>query len=355
MQLVPSGILVQPKAITTFPDGQITHEPIEEGEVILQTEVGSLKAREHYDMHQSVEHGNRVTHLVNRTVIDGEVRVPVGVSLFHIHETVRTVLDDICAVLSLCYRTPVNYYEIRYRPEDGVDGVVHESFLRRRLKRVIREEGADELINFRDLRNGGLNDLYQAFKTSAHRDTIARVLGFLASSHDSEAIEESYFLAFAALEATISAAADVQSAYTLTSSPFRRLCKRLRKTISEFLAEISATSRIELINDKLPELQRVSTKHRIDQVVQTFQVATADLWVKKGFAVGMARATTNRNILVHEAVVAPTEQLLRDRVRLWVLVERVILRLLAWPDEKIWRWYSQPLRWVNRVEEHAEN
>jgi hypothetical protein len=75
---------------------------------------------------------------------------------------------------------------------------------------------------------------------------------------------------------------------------------------------------------------------------------TDDLWPRQGFELGMKMATKMRNELFHSAICKDPQDLSDNLVRLRTLTERIILRALKWPDDKIWVWYDQNLRWINK-------
>ncbi len=71
-----------------------------------------------------------------------------------------------------------------------------------------------------------------------------------------------------------------------------------------------------------------------------------DLWAPTGFDSGLGEAIELRNNLFHRAHFEDAYLLQAHLVRLQVLTERLILKALDWPDEKIWRWHDQIVRWT---------
>lgn len=173
----------------------------------------------------------------------------------------------------------------------------------------------------------------------------------MVGSYETVGLEQSYFLAYAALDAAVGAAADDSIQFTLGASAFRKLCSKLRKTLTEFAVEHRLSGLVDDVADKLVELQRRSTARKMERLYNKLGFTVDDLWKHIGFETGFKRATRARNELVHSATVADPEQISRDLVRLHVLTERILLKLLEWPDNKIWRWYDQELRWMNHRED----
>jgi hypothetical protein len=350
-QLTPSGIVIQPKTVTMHADGQITHNTADDGEIEVRTALARLRVREHYDTFEMTEHGNRVRHLVTRAVIEGEITVPIDRSFADVHAELRDILGSISLMLSLCYRTLVRHYEIRYLPMPLDQADRGTALLRVRIQRTPQRRHRDELIHYQQLTGGGLETLFQAFVSSPDRDIIRRIVSFLAGSYAADSLEESYILAYAALETTISTVAGEQE-YAATSSQFSKLTRALKSAIRQFAEEMGLGTADAMV-EKLPEIRRLSIKRRIDQVIRNLNVETSDLWQRLGFDAGLERATKNRNMLVHAASITAPEELLWDRVRLWILVERILLQMLGWTSEKISRWYDQDLRRVNKSDEIA--
>lgn len=347
-QLTPSGILIKPRTVEIDFTGEIRNRVIEAGEIAIQTEIGSMRAEETYESHYQIEHSNRVTSLVQRATVFGEVMVPAGTSLLDCHEKLSSILDDICDILSLCCRVPVTYYEVAYlHLEPTQRGFPEYPVLRRKLKPHVRNEHSNELINFRDLRNGGLDQLYKSFRSNPQVEGLRRAIRFLAGSYEEEGLEQSYFLAYVALEAAIGVAVGPGGQYALGPSPFNRLCSRIREVVTNFASENNLPTIADLINEKLPELRRISTRNKLHRLRQELRIVVDDLWDRTDFDEGFIRASLNRDKLVHAATAEKTNELYYDLVRIRILTERILLRLLGWPDEKIWRWHDQDLKQVN--------
>jgi hypothetical protein len=191
------------------------------------------------------------------------------------------------------------------------------------------------------------------------RDNTKRSMKFLAAYNASGDLAPAYFYAYAALETAVGAA-EGKRAFTLGSSRWDRLRKRLETDIDEFLKG-NVTNQNELatiaekIKKKLPELRRVAITDRVKDLCATMRITTSDLWPNFiGFEAGLDRATMNRNLLVHGSRTFP-DQMDGDALRLAMLTERILLRLLKWPDEKVWKWNDQPLRWMNADEEETRS
>lgn len=353
-QIVPSGILMQPSVLSFHPSGEVKRERGEDHDTIVAVTHGTVNVRAIYERATDEEFGNAVTKLIQRTIVTGEIACKADEPLTQIHERFRSDLDDICRVLSLCYRWPVTFYEIeyldsRYAPVDG-------AYLRRAVALPRRMPSSHvELLYVGDLINGGLGTLFESFRSAPMRHELGRAISYMAHSYAEEGIETAYFTAFSAFETTV-AAAEGKRTYALGASRWARLQDRLIAAIDSFavdekIAEAERSDLLEALGEKLPEVRRVSLRRRVHALVARLKIDVDDLWLPQlGFDLGIQRASASRNDLFHAAKLTDVETLHGDLVRIRVLTERIILRLLNWPDSKIWARHAEPVRWANRGE-----
>ena len=353
-QIVPSGILIQPSVLSFHPSGEVKRERGGDYDIIVAVTRGTVNARAIYERATGAEFGNAITKLIQRTIVTGEIAGRADESLTQIHEQFRSDLNDVCLVLSLCYRWPVTFYEIeyfdsRYAPVDG-------GYLRRAVAVPRRAPSSHVgLLHVGDLIDGGLGILSDAFRSAPMRHELGRAISYLAHSYAEEGIETAYFTAFSAFETTV-AAAEGSRMYVLKASRWKRLCDRLIAAIESFavdekIAEAERSDLLEALGEKLPEVRRVSLRRRVHALVASLNIDVTDLWLPEvGFDSGLRRATTSRNDLFHAAKLTDVDTLQGDLVRIRVLTERIILRLLNWPDSKIWPRHADTVRWANRGE-----
>ena len=203
------------------------------------------------------------------------------------------------------------------------------------------------MINYRNLIDGGLQRLLRTFQNCERAEEISRVIDFLASSYKMVTLESSYFLAYSALD-LVSAIHDPTALYLLSSAKWKKLEKALRENLNTIAKEQHLIDILEALKAKLPELRRASGDKRIIEACEALRVNTSDLWPNEGFEPGLKIATGMRNDLFHSALAANHQELVRHLVRVRTLVERMLLRILDWPDDQIWVWYDQNLRFVNQ-------
>jgi hypothetical protein len=342
-ELTPSGIL-QAGGIRTYnPTGEVNVERLRPGEINVSTKLGELWVGERYAYYESEEHGNNVTHSVQRAAITGSIKILKGESLASIDKDLTEEIEDICALLSLCYRQPVDFYEIRYGTDPNTTSREkrQEATVRRRLHSISKWIRNDQLIHHSNLIDGGLNQLVSNYKKSVHKKEVTRAIHFLAASYEVESLESAYFLAYSALD-LIASVTHAEDSYLLAPSKWRKVQKLLRSYIDSIAEEEEITAVAEQIKEKLPELRRASGDRRVIGACHTLGVKTDDLWRKDGFEAGLKSATRIRNRLFHAAG-GGIDDSYGNLVRVRTLVERLLLGILEWPDERTWVWKDQEL------------
>jgi hypothetical protein len=195
--------------------------------------------------------------------------------------------------------------------------------------------------------NGGMQILLRSFQNSERVKEISRVIDFLAGSYKMVTLESSYFLAYSALD-LVSAIQDPKTLYLLSWTKWKKLERALRENLNVISQEQQLGNVLEDLKGKLPELRRTSGSQRIVKACESLNVKISDLWPNEGFAAGLKIATGMRNDLFHSALPGDPHELFRHLVRVQTLVERMLLKVLDWPDDQIWVWYDQNLRFVNQ-------
>jgi hypothetical protein len=345
VQLQPSGILIHPGIHEYSFTGEISVDRRDERPVHVESTVGQLRAMELYRHYATSEYGDEVTHSVRRAAIGGELLVRAGENLFDFNERLRAELDAICAVLSLCYRQLVDYYEVEYLPIDqGPDQPRRRrATVRRRHERAREKIRQDELIHIDALADGGLDRLVARIRSDPAAEIINRAIRFLAASYEQNT-EAAFFMAFSAMEAVVECCVPPALTRVVGSAAWRKIEHELRKVLDDLAPETT----VEMMKSKLPELRRAALPDRMKGACAAYGPPIDDLWPEKvGFAAGLAAAIGMRNGLFHSADVPDSYDLGANLVRIRTLTERLLLKRLGWPDDKRWVWYDQNLKWIN--------
>jgi hypothetical protein len=344
-ELTPSGILVQPKTRELSYTGDTRISPIVQCKIEVPSSFGTFEVARRYAHYHSTEYGNDITHSVERLSITSRLSDDTGQDWFFINQTIEEEVRAICRILSFCYRQPVHHYEIEYFRL--ASGNPRKRIWRRRLSAPESTIKQDELINYRNLVNGGLERLLRNFTNSPRVEEIARAIDFLSSSYKMVTLESSYFLAYSALDLAASIH-DPESQYLFKSGKWKKLEKVLRDYLDSIADSHSITGVVNELKQKLPELRRMSGDSRIIKACKALNINTSDLWPREGFEIGLKSATGMRNDLFHSALAEDTSELFKHLVRVRTLVDRLLLKILEWPDDQIWVWYDQNLKFVNQ-------
>jgi len=132
----------------------------------------------------------------------------------------------------------------------------------------------------------------------------------------------------------------------MPSAKWKKIEKALRKALKELSADKGLLPFVNSATAKLPELRGIATSKKIAFCCDKLKVKVDDLWKKDGFKIGLKKALSLRNQLFHRAYFEDPFLLYSNRLRLQIVAERLLLKHLNWPDEKIWRWHDQELRWA---------
>lgn len=312
VELTPSGILRKTGIRELKYTGEINFHPIDDGVAQVDSSVGTLNIEEQFAHYESKEYGNKVIKTIEKAVVTTVINFSEEKDFFAFNEELKSALEDICIMLSLCYRQPVTYYEIEYYPDREQYREPLPRLLYRRKYEVISDKiDQEELIHYRNLINGGIDKLTKTYRNFENKQGLSRAIRFLSESFlPTVSLESSYFFAYSALDSVVSA----------LSADSRYLVGSGKRKIGEKISKICQVSNI-----------------KID-----------DLWVKDGFETGVRLATKIRNDLFHSALCKDPQELSEHLIRLRVLIERMILKALNWPDDQIWIWHDQQLKWTNK-------
>lgn len=344
-RLQPSGMLVAFGGVELNFDGNIKVDR-HDGIAIFDTPLGTFEARETYEYFSTHAHGNDVIERIQRATIQGTINPKTEDTFRSWHRDFLRTVDDVCSALSLCYRQPVKCYEIEYMHLGGADS--SPALYRRRWALPKRLREYRELIAARNLTDGGLQLLLNALASTTNRDELIRAIQFLAASYE-ELIEVAYFMAFAAMETTVNACLEDNQKELATKSQWKKLEPALRVAVTTIGESIDLPNEavVEMKN-KIVELKRASLQARVEFARERYGPKTSDIWPDIDFIEGIKRAAAVRNGLFHSADSRRLDEMHESLIRIRIFTERLLLRQLKWPDDQIWTWYDQELKWLNK-------
>ncbi|NPA08448.1 MAG: hypothetical protein GXO46_05630 [Chlorobi bacterium] len=346
VELTPSGILKKWGARELHYDGSIKFRNDYPDEIEWDLDIGKGKAFTRYTYEEHKIFDNNATIQIERPCLTFEIDTELNLSTYEIKEIVENEARDFSLILSLCYRKLVNWYEIEFliRPKNGsYDSVI--PIIRKKVYTKNYPDHEDELINYRDLIKGGLPTLVEKFRSSPLIESLRRSITFLASSESNQTTEIKYFLSIISLESFCDGFVKFErDNVRIPSGKWKKIEKLLRNSLNALSKQKDLSGYIETIKKKLPELKRITTLDKIIYCCKTLGVNANDLWPKDGLKDGLNKALNMRNQLFHRAYYEDPYFLYANFIRIKILTERLILKHLHWPDEKIWRWYDQKMR-----------
>lgn len=273
-------------------------------------------------------------------------------SMRDLMETLDRDLSDVLPILSLASRESVDWFETEVMVVKAMNDqhAYHRGF--RRAVAEHREEISwpGPLLSFTNLRDGGLGTLVSAFQKSAIKEALRHAIAFEVESRSSTTIEARLFLAHAALEAVAWALCLSDPNWKeFGKSSWKRFAKGIKKSIKALAAELQLDPALSVAaTKKIRELSRPPVKDVIESQVTRLNVKIDDVWPRDlGFSAGLAKAIKDRNDLVHEAKISNFDRALMNAARLQILAERLILKVLEWPDDHVWSGASDEVNSVN--------
>ncbi|WP_152240334.1 hypothetical protein [Xanthomonas sp. LMG 12461] len=341
--LQPSGILCGIDASSMHHDGNINRKSSGKSSILVETPVGTIEALDSYEYLERAAFGDKVLHQVRRAWLMGSTILKEGDSLRIFHDALLEEAFIICKALSLCYRQPVDAYEIKYLYRDSRGGSYKHALYRRKWRATRSRHSSEELIHSSNLQNGGLSDLVGKLKNHAESISIKRAISFLSASYEGF-LETAYFMAFSAMETVVNAVSD-KSFGSVSSSVWKRTRRELERSVA-LLKEngVLSSDVADQIKEKLPELRRASLASKISSVATFYSIKTSDLWTAEGFEEGIKSAARIRNGLFHAAHSSDVGLMEVNLVRIQAFTERLLLAALSWPDDRRWAWRDSRLR-----------
>lgn len=351
VELNPSGILRKWESRTFKYDGSIELRGGYSEDIEWDVSIGKGKAFVRYTYEDYNIFDNKANVQIERPTLFYDIDISKNLSSKNIRDFIQDEARDICLILSLCSRKTVSWYEMHFTLiSDDKDTHVIQPIVRRKIYHRTYPDYEDELINHRDLINDGFHKLVCALRNSPLKESLRRSISFLSSSESDNTIELQYFLCVISLESLCDGF--IENSYKeikIPTSKWKKVEKILRRSLVDLSEEPEYSSVIEIVKKKLPELKGITTSDKIIYCCKKLNARSDDLWVQEAFEEGLSKALEMRNHLFHRAFCDEPFELYRNLVRLQILTERLLLKALDWPDDKIWRWYDQKLIRINRA------
>ncbi|HYR11965.1 MAG TPA: hypothetical protein VEQ60_29545 [Longimicrobium sp.] len=347
-QLILRALLTRSDAVSplyqseTFTnDGRITSDqPIHPQNI--NSVLGTLVVQESYVFERIEGEGAEGDMRIRRLV--AEVSPVVSLHTHNLPEIFRSLnneLDDICTVLGFLGRQKSEWFEMvstmSPAPREGFAFSDRADWFKATIPPRTRRISTP-IWDSSTVPPDALDRMVLAYRQSPIRDGIRLAIEYLIASVEEGALESRLVGTFTALEAIIDAIGKADdTAHTMPEKQFKSLASRIRKVIRPFFEEreLNADLLPETL-DKVQELQRRPIAPRTLAALKKHDIFTADIW-PDGTALesGLAAAYKIRNSLVHAGLITDRNKAERMRLRVHVLAERLIYRLLGGEDEWI--------------------
>lgn len=341
-RFLPSGLFsdgMQRKSYT----GEITVDSVPwQKPIKVVTALGELLISETFDWEYTQEHGNEVLKRCPCSTLSGKLVVPKGMSLHQANEVIWDEIESLQTALGLCFRQSVRFVQISYQDMTNIQRP--KAYHRRRLRSHKEKLTHDPFIAPRNLGEGALQRMLEKLRTIDGSKDLQRAMEFLSVSHEST-LENAFFMAFSALETVVNLAVKMQPEQEAAKAGRSLLRSALEKTVREVSKEhgLDVTDLLA----KLREFDRPSFRRRVTRAVAILKPATDDLWPGRDVLDGISEAAAIRNGLFHAAEYSDNQALFLGLVRVRAFTERLIAKLLEWPDEALWVHRDQNLRLIN--------
>lgn len=268
--------------------------------------------------------------LIPCPTIRTEWEVRADSNVLHIFSSLYSELRDLTRVLSFISRASTPWFLIKIDVLKKNGRQVCETGTRRVAAKQVRTGYAGPMFSQVDAARH-FEQLLRQLAASPARNDLTRAIDFVVASWCSESMASALVLLHAALETTISASLSMRSLDQPNPSQLKKLGKAIRMTISDFVAEHgwSATVKEDLL-EKSTEIKRPPIVRLICRLLPMLDVYTKDLWRDTAdLQSEMRNAFAYRNNLVHAATSEESPEIQDRLLRLTLLTERVILRILG--------------------------
>ena len=341
-RFLPSGVFTDGMERKSY-TGEIAVDPIPwQKPITISSAFGELLLRETFEWEYAQEHGSEVLKRHPCSTLSGKLLLPKGSSLYQAHETIWEEIESLQTALGFCFRQSVRFVHLSY--QDMTNLQRPKAYHRRRLQSHKQKLRGDPFIAPRNLAEGALQRMLEKLRTIEDSKDLQRAMEFLSVSHEST-LENAFFMAFSALETVVNLAVKKQPEQDAAKSGRDILRSALEKTVRE-ISKAHGLDSADLLA-KLREFDRPSFRRRVAKAVATLGPETDDLWPGRDVLDGISEAAAIRNGLFHAAEYSDGQALFLSLVRVRAFAERLIAKLLEWPNEALWVHRDQNLRLIN--------
>jgi hypothetical protein len=261
---------------------------------------------------------------------------PEDIDILSAMDQAENDFSDILRLLSFLSREWVDWFELSAETT-STNEIYYSARAIRRVQIRRKNKGDDyepPILDKTELSNETFAKLLRSLRALPQADVLSRTMAYGLSSREGEYIDSNFILAFSALETIINNLDDQSPLLQPKEISWNTLRKSLKDCIDKHGESKKLPARqMSFIKNKLGELERPPIRDKINFHASRCGVKTSDLWMhpitgESQFQEGLERAIRQRNDLVHATSVRDLGDLQNDLVRIQLLFERFVLRLL---------------------------
>ncbi|SFK43348.1 hypothetical protein SAMN04488082_12422 [Desulfomicrobium apsheronum] len=347
--LCPSYSISKKRSSSYSDDGSINYLSSYKEEIKWKSELGDWMALDQYSFIKKEYYKNNAIMSFSKPIVTFTINTQ-ECSLKFILDAIMDEIEDVTSLLSLCNRRSIQWGQIQITPFSR-NTTVTCPVIRKYTPHKSYQKNTFSLIDHADLINSGFEVLLKSYKSSNIKNELKNCILFLSLSYLENAIEINFFHSIIALECLCDGLTQIyKKEISIPSSKWKTIESNLKITIESLSSQDEIAKYCERLIKKLPELKRPSVIDKIVFCTNILEIEKDDIWNKLDFNFGLQNALYLRNKLFHMAHCDDVYLLNENTVRIQILTERLILKHLGWPDEKLGTLYSSRLQRINRYQ-----
>ncbi len=237
----------------------------------------------------------------------------------------KSIVQDLTTLASFISKSRITWYRYNLKTQTGA-----VSFNRRTVECKDGESySLENPINLSQLKEF-LKIGIKALRVLKEQEfDITMPILYFVSGHEAEFLREQFTSLFLSLESIKDMYAKREKLLTIFNDDNKAEFKKLKESIKSIVNEnVKSDESKKKIIEKISELNRSSLKSILDHMFKKYSIDNSDLYpTGSNF-----KLIETRNTLFHTSVELDFKYLVKETFRLDVVLQRIILRLLNWPD-----------------------
>lgn len=255
-------------------------------------------------------------------------------------ETVAQDLEEVARLLSFLSRRRIDWFSMKglFTTKNKDSHEFKTVQTKGNLQRTSNITAVDDEfalpLRRHILMDGLFQQLLDAYRNSALRDTIKQAIPYLIASREQGYFEARLGILYAALECIVDGLGSIERrAEIIGSSKFDKLAEKIRAVIRN---EVSDVADQNSIIAKIPELRRRSYVEKLVSLMKDSHLNTNRFWVDvENLEEEIKAMVKRRNIYTHQGKLEDIAAYSLDFARIQIIVELWLLKILDCPEEMI--------------------